>query len=143
MTRIFAIGCDIVDVSRIARLDARFGPAFRAKFLHPSEQRRASALPPAGVPAFLASRWAAKEALHKALRAAAPPRLLFPDMEVASTPAGAPFFVLHGAAGAHAAAQRLRLSVSLSHERSAAVAFVVAEQEEEAKADGRDGGKGR
>ena len=124
---IFALGCDIVELSRIARLDAAYGLRFRARFLHPAELLRLQRTPLAAQTAYLASRWAAKEALHKALRP--PSRLPFPDMELAATRYGAPFFRMHGAVAARAAALGLRVSVSLSHERSAAVAFVVAERE--------------
>jgi phosphopantetheine--protein transferase-like protein len=99
--------------------------------LHPCELARAAALGGARAASFLAARWAAKEALHKAFNGGAPHplRFLFPDMELAAAASGAPFFKLHGAAAAHAAARGLRLSVSVAHEGSAAVAFVVAQEQ--------------
>jgi phosphopantetheine--protein transferase-like protein len=85
---------------------------------------------PSRAASYLAARWAAKEALHKAFNGASPRplRFLFPEMELAAGASGAPFFRLHGAARAHCAAQRLHVSVSVAHERSAAVAFVVAQE---------------
>ena len=127
----FSVGVDIVELARVSRLDALFGPRFRAKFLHSSEQARAAALrEPSRVASFLAARWAAKEALHKALNGGSPRplRFLFPEMELAAGSSGAPFFQLHGAARAHAEARGLHVSVSVAHEGSAAVAFVVAQQ---------------
>ena len=127
----FSIGTDIVELSRVRRLDALFGSRFREKFLHPAELSRAAALAePSRAASYLAARWAAKEALHKAFNGASPRplRFLFPEMELAAGASGAPFFRLHGAARAHCAAQRLHVSVSVAHERSAAVAFVVAQE---------------
>lgn len=126
-----SVGVDIVELSRIVRLDALHGARFREKFLHPCELARAAGLGGARAASFLAARWAAKEALHKAFNGCAPQplRFLFPDMELAAAASGAPFFKLHGAAAAHAAARGLRLSVSVAHEGSAAVAFVVAQQQ--------------
>lgn len=77
------IGVDVCHVPRLARAHARFGDRFLRRAFHPAEAARFTALmargPPAAAHAFLASRWAAKEALHKALGAL---RLLFPDVEV-------------------------------------------------------------
>ena len=115
------IGVDIVAVARVARVYARYGARFLERAFHPREAARARALPAPRLAAFLAARWAAKEALHKALRVE---RLLFTDVEVVSEPSGAPRFELHGAA--RAAGARLDLQLSVSHEERYAVAFVVA-----------------
>jgi len=115
-----AIGVDIVSVARVARLHARFGARFLERAFHAREAARARALPAPRQPEFLASRWAAKEALHKALRTR---RLLFPEIEVVRAPGGAPAFELHGAAAAHA--RGADVHVSLSHEADFAIAFVV------------------
>ena len=121
------VGVDVCQVSRIARVHARFGDRFLRRAFHPAEAARFTALlargPPAAAHAFLASRWAAKEALHKALRTT---RLLFPDVEVASGGGGAPAFVFHGAARDALRARGLDVHLSLSHEADFAVAFVLA-----------------
>ena len=115
-----SVGVDIVSVARVARVLARFRERFLARAFHPREAAAARSLPAPRAHEFLASRWAAKEALHKAARTQ---RLLFPDVEVVRAPSGAPSFALHGAAAtwAHGAAVHL----SLSHEAEFAVAFVV------------------
>jgi holo-[acyl-carrier protein] synthase len=118
-----AIGVDIVSVARVARLHARFGARFLERAFHAREAARARALPAPRLGEFLASRWAAKEALHKALRTT---RLLFPDVEVASGGGGAPAFVFHGAARDALRARGLDVHLSLSHEADFAVAFVLA-----------------
>lgn len=124
------VGVDIVSVARVARVYERFGARFLARTLHPSEVARVEALreaSPSRAAGFLASRWAAKEALHKALRGRV--RLLFPDVEVATAADGGPTIRLHHAAAAFAASPAeagLELHVSLSHERDSAVAVVIA-----------------
>ena len=97
------VGVDVCQVARLARAHARFGERLLRRAFHPAEAARFAALlaraPPASAHAFLASRWAAKEALHKALGAH---RLLFPDVEVVrgeAPPAG-----IAGVAAAAAAA---------------------------------------
>jgi phosphopantetheine--protein transferase-like protein len=95
---LLSVGVDVCHVPRVAAAAARFGDRFLARAFHPAEVARYLRLmaaatppgpgvtPPAGAAAaFLASRWAAKEALHKALRGSR--RLLFPEVEVAALPA--------------------------------------------------------
>jgi len=147
-TRLHGVGVDIVHVPRIQAAVARWGARFLARACHPREAARAAALPPAAAAYFVAGRWAAKEALHKALRGGAAPRLAFADVEVGGVappqpgpphgagplPAGQPAsgrppeFVFHGAAAAGVQALALRgAHVSISHDGEYAVAFVVAE----------------
>ena len=93
---IHGIGVDGCHMPRIGASVAKFGDRFLARAFHPNEIARyrslAASAASAGSPsvkqhqlpvppavAFLASRWAAKEALHKALRSH---RLLFPEIEV-------------------------------------------------------------
>jgi len=124
MSQLPSIGVDLVSVARIARLHVRFGASFLQRAFHAREAAFASSLPePHHAATFLASRWAAKEALHKALRTK---RLLFPEIEIQNGPKGAPVFFLHGAAHEWAAAEGLQTRLTLSHEGDYAVAFVVA-----------------
>ena len=121
---ISSIGVDLVEVSRVLRLYDKFGARFLARAFHPREAARALELPRVRLGSFLAARWAAKEALHKALRNE---RLLFPDVEVVSSSSGAPSLLLHNQAAAVQKQKGLVLHLSLSHEGSCAVGFVVAE----------------
>ena len=116
------IGVDIAATGRVLRLYERYGQRFLAKAYHPSEVRALAALPAASVGPFLASRWAAKEALHKAAQTE---RFLFPDVEITSAPRGSPSLTLHGAAATWAHGNGFQLHLSLSHEADFAVAFVV------------------
>ncbi|RYG51704.1 4'-phosphopantetheinyl transferase superfamily protein [archaeon] len=93
---------------------------------------------PYGALAYLASRWAAKEAL---IKAAQEYRFLFPEVEVCRCPpagapvrapsggqesgSGPPVFVFHGAAAEYMQARGLHARLSVSHDEEYAVAFVV------------------
>ncbi len=123
MSQLPHIGVDLVRTARIARLHAKFGASFLQRAFHAREAATASSMPEPHAATFLASRWAAKEALHKAIRTK---RLLFPEIEIQSGPRGAPEFFLHGAAHEWAVAQGLQTRLTLSHEGEYAVAFVIA-----------------
>ncbi len=112
---IVAVGTDLVDVARFRRALERT-PTLRDRLFTPAE----AVLPPES----LAARFAAKEALAKAL--GAPGDLGWHDAEVVVE--GPPRFVLSGTVAA--CAERLgveRVHLSLSHDGGMAIAFVVLE----------------
>ena len=63
---IIGLGTDIVELERIEKAAARFGERFAARILHPEELELWRKTPQT---TFLAGRFAAKEALVKALEA--------------------------------------------------------------------------
>jgi len=126
---IVGIGVDVVDVTRFGRSLERT-PALRARLFSATELVLASGEP--RPVRSLAARFAAKEALVKALGGSTGVR--WHDMVVHSDADGAPSLVLSGGASALAASRRAdRLHLSLSHDAGVAVAYVVAESREEAR----------
>ncbi len=130
MSPIVGVGVDAVDVARFRRvLDRR--PRFAARCFTASEQSDATGS--ADVTQSLAARFAAKEAVMKALGTGIGAFALT-DVEVRRTTGGgatrnAPFLVLHGTAAELAGARGAgRLHLSLTHTDGVAIAFVVAEQ---------------
>ncbi|MDE7240689.1 holo-[acyl-carrier-protein] synthase [Desulfovibrio sp.] len=122
---IVGLGIDMTELERIRKVHARFGRRFLEKFLAPDEL---AALPAQPRVSLLAGRFAAKEAAAKALGTGFSGGLGPCQMEVAHTPAGAPTLVFHGAAAQRAAGLGTRaIHLSISHERSHAVAVVVLE----------------
>ena len=114
---IVGTGTDLVDVARLERALERT-PTLRERLFTPAE----ATLP---VPS-LAARFAAKEALSKAL--GAPARLSWQDAEVVVEESGQPRFALQGTvADAVAALAVDRVHLSLSHDGGFALAFVVLE----------------
>jgi len=111
------IGIDVVDVARFAETLERT-PAMRERVFTPTEVE----LPMAS----LAARFAAKEALAKAL--GAPSGLRWHDCEIVKDGEGRPTFRLSGSVEARAVALRAHtVHLSLSHDAGIASAVVVAE----------------
>jgi len=119
-------GVDIVEISRIARVMAQFGERFLERVYTPAEVRLA-----AGRPAELAARFAAKEAVAKALgvgmKMLSATGIGWRDVEVLSRPSGQPTLTLRGQAKTLAEEQGwTEWAISLSHDGGIAIAFVVA-----------------
>jgi holo-[acyl-carrier protein] synthase len=121
---VVGLGIDVTSIRRIARAMGRFGDRFAQRVLTPVERVEWSQ---GGYRAeFLAGRFAAKEAVVKAL--GGPADVSWHDIEVRRAASGAPELQLSGAAG-HSA-ERLgveRRLVSISHDAEVAVAVVVLE----------------
>lgn len=122
---IHGVGTDIVAVARTAELLARHGDRALEKILAPGERDacRGSADPGR----FLAKRFAAKEALGKAVGTGVRAPLLLPGVAVVHDDLGKPAFRLGPDLAAWMAERRLVAHLSLSDERDYAVAFVVVE----------------
>jgi holo-[acyl-carrier protein] synthase len=121
---IFGIGTDVVSVERVEQIYARFGEHFAQRLLLDEEQRLfAMAKRPVR---FLAMRFAAKEAIAKAL--GAPTGMGWHDAEIVTDDAGAPSFLIKGSVQARAEELGVRVvHVSMSHDAGIASAFVVLE----------------
>ena len=122
------VGTDIVDLSRIEASLVRAGEAFAKRILTASEFIRFEALGERRRVAFLAKRFAAKEAAAKALGTGIGRGISFQHFCVSNTEQGAPELQLSAAAAARLAALGASCAhLSLSDERDYAVAFVVLE----------------
>ena len=122
---IVGIGSDLVSVARIRRIFERYGTAFGRRILTHSEKN--DLLASKDPIAFLAKRFAAKEAMAKALGTGfRPSGVLLTDIGVHHDPGGRPYLVCTGgAAQAMQKQQVLASHLSLSDEREFALAFVV------------------
>ncbi len=123
---IYGIGTDIVAVSRLEDMYGRHGEKSLDKLLSPEEYGdcRASTAPGR----FLAKRFAAKEALGKALGLGVRPPATLPAIAVVHDAYGKPEFRYAPALAAYMAENGLTAHLSLSDERDYAVAFVVVEK---------------
>ena len=113
-------GVDIIEISRVSRVLELYGQRFLNRVYTPGEIAYCRERP-----ANLAARFAAKEATMKALGTGAR-GVSWKDIEVVHLKSGAPVIKLH-ARGKRRAEQLAvqEISVSLSHSRDYAVAFVV------------------
>ena len=117
-----AVGVDVVEIDRIAQMVERFGERFLQRIYTPAEQAYC-----AGRAADLAARFAAKEAISKAMGTGMS-GLRWTDLEVVVDERGHPSVCLHGPAQARAKALGWQQCViSLSHSRGLAIAVVVAQ----------------
>ncbi len=121
---IVGLGVDIVELARIEKSLARFGHRFAEKILGPEEL----AAMPALTVNYIAGRFAAKEAAVKALGTGFSQGIGPALVETVATSSGKPQLLLHGAALQRAQAMGVSsCHVSISHDRSSAVAMVILE----------------
>jgi len=122
---IIGIGCDIISVPRIQRAMQR-NERFAEKLFTPAEiaycQSKASPWQ------SYAARFAAKEAVMKALGTGWDGKVNWLDIEVQSDSLGNPQLILSGGARLVAEQQGItNIQLSLSHEKEQALAFVIME----------------
>jgi holo-[acyl-carrier protein] synthase len=116
-----ATGVDMVELDRLERAIQRHGSRFLRRVYTAAELAQTK-----GNVASLAARFAAKEAVAKALCTGIGP-VTWHEIEILRGPAREPQLFLHGAAQQLSENQGLQTwSLSLSHTKTAAVAFVVA-----------------
>jgi holo-[acyl-carrier protein] synthase len=118
-----SVGVDIIEIERIAKALERFGDRFLGRIYTQAEVDHCR-----GRVAEIAARFAAKEAISKALGTGIR-GLTWQEMEILPDPLGQPQVYLHGSALERARALGLMdFAVSLSHSQEYALAFVVAAQ---------------
>jgi holo-[acyl-carrier protein] synthase len=119
-----AIGIDIVQITRIERIEKRFRDRFLNRIFTPLEITycRSRSIPAR----HLAARWAAKEAFIKALSPRR--RISFKQVGVVSGPEGKPGLAWDIALQEEFGLKGVNAHLSLSHEQDFAVAMVVLEE---------------
>jgi len=123
---IIGIGTDLVEIPRIEQALARHGERFARKILVPQELERFSAhRKPA---AYLAKRFAAKEAFSKAMGTGIHFPVNWQNVSVANLPSGKPCLRFSVALADLLATRRIsEVHISLTDERAVAAAFVILE----------------
>jgi holo-[acyl-carrier protein] synthase len=131
---IYGIGADLIEIERVARAVERHGDRFARRVLGPQEWERYVARRSRSAVrglAFLATRFAAKEAISKAIGLGMRLPMTWRAVEIVNAASGRPMAVAHGKLAEFLEQKRLRLHVTVSDERSMALAYAVAEQVEE------------
>jgi len=123
---IVGIGTDLCEVARMRALWQRHGVRALGHLL--AEEERADCLASADSARFLARRFAAKEALAKALGTGLRAPVLLTAIAVAHDASGKPFFRCAEPLAALIGERATRVHLSLSDERAYALAFVVLER---------------
>ena len=119
-------GVDLVEVARIAGMLERHGDRFLEKCFTPAEREYCDANPKRRAE-HLAGRFAAKEAVLKALGTGWTRGIAWNEVEVVRDASGKPSVQLHGTAARIADDAGVRgWMLSLSHTETAAVASAIA-----------------
>ncbi|CAM3185982.1 holo-ACP synthase [Paenibacillus lupini] len=130
---IAGIGHDVTDMDRIAALLAgKAGERFLGRVLTSRERDLADGYDGKRLAQFMAGRFAAKEAVVKALGCGIGAKAGFNDIEILRGPAGKPECYLSGAAWERLEMQRerYRIHITITHDRSIASAVAIVEQVE-------------
>ena len=121
---ILGIGTDIVELDRISNLLERFGQKFVHRILSQDEQKAfARSSNPVS---YLAKRFAAKEAVAKALGTGIGQEFAFNEISITNLPSGKPEVSFIGRSKDSVDKRNIKeVMVSLSDEKAFALAFVV------------------
>lgn len=123
--RIFGIGIDVVEVARIASAIDRHGEPFIAKIFTSGERAYCESRKQTAM--HYAARFAAKEAVSKALGTGIGGDAGLHDLEVIHDDKGAPKIRLSGAAEAFARKNQItEIQISLTHAQDYAAANAIA-----------------
>jgi len=119
---ITGLGVDILEIARFERSIERSGERLLDRVFTPAEIQycRAKHHPPQ----HLAARFAAKEAVSKAMTTGWAGEFRWKDVEIKNDPAGQPIVTLHGRVRELLAGSRILLSISHSDTHVAAVAVI-------------------
>ena len=127
MGKIYGIGVDAVSVDRL--IQKRMTSHIVRRMFHPEEVEQAGNLEDPRRAEFLASRFAAKEAFAKALGVGFT-KVRPSDVCVRCDAAGKPMLYIFGNTAHDEVLEHLDIHLSLTHEASMAIAFVVLEYRE-------------
>jgi holo-[acyl-carrier protein] synthase len=123
---IYGIGIDIVSIVRIERMLERWGSLFTSRVFTPTEVAFCEGKSKPGQ--HFALRWAAKEAMLKALGLGLRGGIKWTDIEVVNDRLGRPSFSVHNEAKGCLMDRNIkRALVSISHEKDYGIAQVVLE----------------
>jgi len=123
---ILGIGTDIIECLRIAQMIERHGELFIRRVY--TEHEIAYCSTKKSATQHYAGRWAAKEAVLKALGTGWSRGISWRDVEVHNKPSGAPTIALCGGARDVLERSGIReMHISISHCRSHAIAYAIAE----------------
>ncbi len=123
---ILGLGIDIIEVERIRSSHERFGERFLTRILHPDEIKYCLSYKEPS--AYIAARFAAKEAISKAFGTGIGEELGWHDMEIARKENGEPQVILHeGGQKLLQSRGAKRVLISLSHAQAYAAAVAILE----------------
>ncbi|MBI3586357.1 MAG: holo-ACP synthase [Ignavibacteriales bacterium] len=124
MSTIQGIGVDVVDVDRMKQALDAWGQQLMEKLFTKAEITYCTAKK--NPSEHFAARFAAKEAVSKAIQTGWSGAFRWKDVEVANSPSGAPKIIVHHTLASTLGAAKIHLS--LSHTKTTVVAFAIIEK---------------
>ena len=124
---IIGIGVDLCEIARIHDAVRRRGDHFAQRILATDELTEFNQLNPSMQAGFLAKRFAAKEAIAKALGTGIGRGFGFRDITVSHDELGKPLVILNSENATLSSACGSRIHLSISDERTHAIAFCTIE----------------
>lgn len=127
---ILGLGTDIVRVSRIAHLQQEYNDKFKERLLTPAELSKFSSRNQEDSSKYLAKRFAAKEALVKAMGVGFDGNISFQDISVLNNELGKPYYDISEKLNKYimqifnVAQFRMHLSISDDIEYASAIAII-------------------
>lgn len=121
--KIIGIGTDIVNIERIKKIYQKFEKSFLDKNFHFKEKEQFEKLPSSKKLNYLAKRFAAKEAVAKALGCGIGDKISFRDIAILNNELGAPFVLIEK--DIINEINEYNIHISLSDDDPFAVAFIV------------------
>ena len=115
-------GTDIVNVARVKETIEKLGDAFKKRVYTDEEINYCESHRMCKYESY-AARFAAKEAVYKAISPEKNSNAAFTEVEILSEESGRPYVALHGEL--KKIIDSNRIEVSLSHEREFAIAFAI------------------
>lgn len=123
--QVLGIGTDITEIERVDRMLERHGDYFLRRVYTEAELAYCQGRKQAGQ--HFAGRWAAKEAILKAIGTGWIRGISWRDVEVLNEPSGKPIVKLHGGALKVASERGIRsVLISISHCECHAIAYATA-----------------
>lgn len=123
---IIGVGTDIVQIDRIERLVDKYQDSFLEKNFHPKEREYFQTIESSKAIAYLAKRFAGKEAIAKAFGTGIGRGLAFKDIAILNDSFGAPYVEIFASSSKDLVDKKIH--ISLSDDYPIAVAFVVISQ---------------
>ena len=118
---IVGIGVDMVNISRFSKKKQEFALRILSEYEYQQWQIRHYCV------AFLAKRFAAKEAFAKALNTGIRNNINFKDIEIRNDPHGAPYILLYNKTNQLFKTKATDLHISITDEKEYATAMVIIE----------------
>jgi holo-[acyl-carrier protein] synthase len=118
---IVGIGTDVVQIPRIEKILQKYHDLFGIKILNSLEQEILQSTPKCAHASFLAKRFAAKEAISKALGTGIGSHIGFKDIVILNNLAGKPYVALEN----NIAAQNFKIDITIADDYPVAIAFAV------------------